>query len=936
MNDINMKHKKYQFYSPTNSLNLSKFKTYLNPSTPKQDIYPINIYNFNYLSKQPSSFINVFCHFRPLNELELLYSKNPAVKVKSSKHLLLNSENPSKFPQEFIFDEIFEPNMHISSFYNKTCKNIVKYSMQGFNGGIIIYGESGSGKTYIIKEIIPKIIKQLYEEIGISDLENEIFKIEIGMFEIYKEQINDLLEMNNINLNLNELKNKKVIINNLTYEEINNEEELNNAINKGLNNKIKNSNNIKSHLIIELKIYRYYRAYNIMKYAKLYIAELEGIECCSNESDISEEQKVINKSIDALKMVVKRLNDRNEQDEDKIHIPYRNSKLTRILSDCFGGNSFTSFILTCSKSEYHMNQTKNILIFGENVRKIKNKPLINVEVNANKNSIFNSLFKDIIVNDNKTRFREINNLKQINKRYQEKIDQNQIEIEELDDTMERFKYNNKNNIKSNNEYNHNISKENKELNDKALYLTKKLSEEIATNQKISENNTILKNFTKTVINDLLSDKNYYLQQIENYKKKIQELKLLLKEKENNIQELNSDLNDKRSEGLLLQLEKDKILKRLEDQLSEKDEKIQNMEDNISDERKRMENNLYSQIKNSEAIIRELREEKAQSDSAILKYKKNAEMMNLKINDLERDHKKIVDDKENIINDLELKISNYKIKISQLTNDIFLKDSTIKKINGELEILKSELSNVKNNNDNLLKKNKILNDKNNEMNLSYEEYQKYISSMKSKEDEDKKTIDNYSSKIKDLQSELNIIKLKQNNDDNLVNHKLLKIKDLESQLKENNKIIDEYKNKFNLINKELIETKNIILNLNKEKEILIKENEEFKKNSKALILKDKEIFILNENKEKIEIKNKNQERELNLLKKMIQNIKTENESLKQKMNNYEEIKLELECLKNLGKNYTYIEINKSSLKQNYDKLMEENKQLKETLMQKNNI
>ena len=117
------------------------------------------------------------------------------------------------------------------------------------------------------------------------------------------------------------------------------------------------------------------------------------MECCSKESEIKEEQKVVNKSIDALKMIVKHLNERNGEEED-IHIPYRNSKLTRILSDCFGGNSFTSLILTCSKSEYHINQTKNVFIFGQNIRKIKNKPLINVEVNTNKNNIIKGIFLD--------------------------------------------------------------------------------------------------------------------------------------------------------------------------------------------------------------------------------------------------------------------------------------------------------------------------------------------------------------------------------------------------------------------------------------------------------------------------------------------------------------------------------------------------------------
>ena len=135
-----------------------------------------------------------------------------------------------------------------------------------------------------------------------------------------------------------------------------------------------------------------------------------------------------------------------------------------------------------------------------------------------------------------------------------------------------------------------------------------------------------------------------------------------------------------------------------------------------------------------------------------------------------------------------------------------------------------------------------------------------------------------------------------------------------------------------VNIELNETKNLVAILKNEKEILLKEKEDFQQNSENISSKNRELLILNQNKEKYEMKNKEQERELTLLKKMIQNLQKDNEGLRQKMNDYEDIKLELECLKNRGNNYTYIEINKSSLKQNYDKLMEENKQLKENLLQ----
>ena len=866
-----------RFLKSYKSLGINKLNPYYHYSTPKKNNSKINLYNLGYLEKSPTSNIKVFCKFRPLNEIESMCSEREMIKIDSSRHLLLKTENPSKSIQEFTFDEIFEPNSHKLSFYNKACKNIVSHTMQGYNGGIIFYGESGTGKTYTIKQIIPQIISQIYEEIGLSDSENELYKIQSSVYEIYKEQINDLLHMNNTNLNLIELKNKNVMINNLTYYVVNNEEELNDIISQGLTNKTKYNNNIKSHFIIEIKIYKYCKDKNIMKCGTLHIVELEGIEGFCSEIEINDEQKMINKSISALKMVVKRLNDRNDENEDEIHIPYRNSKLTRILRDCIGGNAYTSFILTCSKSEYHINQTRNVFIFGQNIRKIKNRPLINVDINGSKSPIM----KGNILEENKKISNKLNDLKKINRRFYDKIEEDEMIIKELNDTVDKLKSEKKNNINIYKRFK-SLYKNNGELNETSPLLSRGLSDQIKSNQKEIENNLILENHTKEIIDDLLSDKKYYMQQINKFKNQIDDYKALLREKEQNIKELSDELNNKKGEILLMQLEREKMSNRFEDELYENNAKIQNMEEKISDERKQMENNLYTQIKNSEAIIRDLRETKRESDLQLEKYKNIIEDLNQGMKNLETKYKNIIEDKEKKNYDLNFEISNYKIKISQLTNDIFLKESIIKKMNGEIQILKSELSNIKNNNNNSLNSNLLLNNKNN-------------------------IIDDYASKMKDLENELS--------------QKSLKIIDLEQKLKENENIINDYKNKYALIDKEVNENKSLIFDLKKEKENLLKEKDFSQNNSQNAL--------------EFEIKNKDQERQIELLKKRIQNLENDNKSLRNKMNDYEEIKLELESFKNRGSNYNYIEVNKTSLKRDYDKLLEENKSLKRSLEIKQN-
>ena len=139
-----------------------------------------------------------------------------------------------------------------------------------------------------------------------------MFKIDASIIEIYKERINDLIDVKNTNLNLIEQKNKRLIIDNLTHVGISSEEQLSQVMNQGLSNRNNNApsykeHNSKSHFIIMLTIYHYFKEENIMKIGRLYIADLEGSERISKtklEGETLEEQKLINKSLIALSRIV--------------------------------------------------------------------------------------------------------------------------------------------------------------------------------------------------------------------------------------------------------------------------------------------------------------------------------------------------------------------------------------------------------------------------------------------------------------------------------------------------------------------------------------------------------------------------------------------------------------------------------------------------------
>jgi kinesin family protein 5 len=89
---------------------------------------------------------------------------------------------------------------------------------------------------------------------------------------------------------------------------------------------------------------------------------------------VLEEAKMINKSLTTLGMVINALTDKKST-----HIPYRDSKLTRILSESLGGNSKTCLVITCSPHPYNEEETLSTMRFGSRARSIKNKPKINRE-----------------------------------------------------------------------------------------------------------------------------------------------------------------------------------------------------------------------------------------------------------------------------------------------------------------------------------------------------------------------------------------------------------------------------------------------------------------------------------------------------------------------------------------------------------------------------
>ena len=441
--------------------------------------------------------------------------------------------------EDYIFDKIFNNKNEIDEIYNISSKQLVYYTLNGFNTAIICYGQTGMGKTYTINEIVAEIGKQIFDEIDLVQDINNLFKVEIGGFEIYKEQISDLLDLININLELGENKYKRLFVDNLTFFTVNDQDEYNDIINKILSKRNNNSLSMKeftsrSNNIIVINVYRYTAEKKQLKTGCLYLVDLEGSEKITKnkiEGESHEEKKILNKSLSSLRHLVQTLSSiRNEPLIQSNYIPYRESKLTELLCDCFGGNCYTSLILNCCLSDIYLNETRNTLLFGQKVKKIQNKPMANIENNADQNPIVIEMIKLFMENMKNREKREQNKLikkyekeiamlkKQI-LQLKELIKMHLKEIEELKNKIKNLEEEKKYFNKMQKEY-EKIKRDNYDLKGQINILEAKINKYEINMRKLSLENENLKkdqediNELKNIINNL----NNKIEQYENNEK----------------------------------------------------------------------------------------------------------------------------------------------------------------------------------------------------------------------------------------------------------------------------------------------------------------------------------------------------------------------------------------------------------------------------------
>ncbi|XP_074520354.1 kinesin heavy chain-like [Halichoeres trimaculatus] len=330
--------------------------------------------------------VRVMCRFRPLNEAEINRGDKYIPKFKEDDTVVITSK-------PYVFDRVLPPNTSQEQVYDQCAKQIVKDVLGGYNGTIFAYGQTSSGKTHTMEGklhdpqlmgIIPRIAHDIFDHIYSMD-ENLEFHIKVSYFEIYLDKIRDLLDVSKTNLSVHEDKNRVPYVKGCTERFVSSPEEVMDVIDEGKANRHvavtnMNEHSSRSHSIFLINIKQENIETEKKLSGKLYLVDLAGSEKVSKtgaEGAVLDEAKNINKSLSALGNVISAL-----AEGTKSHVPYRDSKMTRILQDSLGGNCRTTIIICCSPSVYNEAETKSTLMFGQRAKTIKNTVSVNLELTA--------------------------------------------------------------------------------------------------------------------------------------------------------------------------------------------------------------------------------------------------------------------------------------------------------------------------------------------------------------------------------------------------------------------------------------------------------------------------------------------------------------------------------------------------------------------------
>ena len=343
--------------------------------------------------KQKGDNVQVVIRCRPQNKRELrkkestIVSTNPLQSEITVQAAHRNNRDDGK--RKFTFDHVFGPTSTQLELYDAVVKPVVAEVLQGFNCTVFAYGQTGTGKTHTMegniqeenmKGIIPRSVEDIFQRLGAITCDSSV---KISFMELYNENLEDLLIEENTGARLKLAETPRgVVVQNLENLHVNTAADIYKHLESALaKRKVSatkmNKQSSRSHSVFTITIRikeTNADGEDLIKVGKLNLVDLAGSECVGRsgaQGDRKREAGNINQSLLTLGRVISALV------EHRPHIPYRDSKLTRILRESLGGKAKTTIIATVTPSSSGFEETCSTLKYANTAKSIENKPEVN-------------------------------------------------------------------------------------------------------------------------------------------------------------------------------------------------------------------------------------------------------------------------------------------------------------------------------------------------------------------------------------------------------------------------------------------------------------------------------------------------------------------------------------------------------------------------------
>ncbi|XP_048086838.1 kinesin-like protein KIF18A isoform X1 [Alosa alosa] len=291
---------------------------------------------------------------------------------------------------KFVFDNVFGETSEQVEVFENTTKGVVDGVLNGYNCTVFAYGATGAGKTHTMlgstdnPGVTYLTMKELWSRME-QVKDEKVFELAFSYLEVYNEQIRDLMA-NSGPLAVREDSTKGVVVQGLSVHQPKSAEHILEALDYGNKNRTQhptdmNATSSRSHAVFQVYLRQQDKTASLnpnVRVAKMSLIDLAGSERASATNAKGarlREGANINRSLLALGNVINTLADPKSK---KTHIPYRDSKLTRLLKDSLGGNCRTVMIANVSPSSTSFEDTHNTLKYANRAKEIKSSLKSNV------------------------------------------------------------------------------------------------------------------------------------------------------------------------------------------------------------------------------------------------------------------------------------------------------------------------------------------------------------------------------------------------------------------------------------------------------------------------------------------------------------------------------------------------------------------------------